>query len=241
MNKDELAAELNHTNVKAFSVVVRVGEGTADEEGYRRMFTGKLFTSFADHPRQIQSDKGSALRSDAAGAYQIMSYTWRDIQAALRLPDFSPRSQDIAFVWLVKERRKALEEIKAGKFQAAVKKCANEWASLPGSPYGQPVKTMAQAMKTYEQNGGTYFGTEGAATVPSYRADKLVLQKGNQGVDVAELQTLLINAGAMLTVDGRFGAETENAVKTLQREKNLLTDGVVGPYTWAALLTPTAR
>jgi len=35
--------------------------------------------------------------------------------------------------------------VKAGRFDAAVAKCAKEWASLPGSPYGQPVKTLDQA------------------------------------------------------------------------------------------------
>ena len=149
-------------NINAFLQVIRAGEGTSDEDGYRRMFGGKLFGSFADHPRRIQSyplGDGKMLRSDAAGAYQIMSYTWDDIQKALHLPDFSPDSQDKAALWLIGVKRKALDDVKAGLFQRAVAKCANEWASLPGSPYGQPVKTMAQAVKTYTDHGGEFAAT----------------------------------------------------------------------------------
>ena len=58
-------------------------------------------------------------------------------------------------MWLI-GRRRALEDVRAGRFDAAVAKCAREWASLPGSPYGQPVKTIAQVRPVYENNGGVY-------------------------------------------------------------------------------------
>lgn len=152
-------------NIKAFLMVLREGEGTADEDGYRRMYGGRKgsefrhFTSFADHPREVWGAPGSQLRSDAAGAYQIMSYTWDDIQKALHLPDFSPESQDKAALWLVGVKRRALDDVKAGLFQRAVAKCANEWASLPGSPYGQPTRTIAHASKVYTDNGGEFAAT----------------------------------------------------------------------------------
>jgi peptidoglycan hydrolase-like protein with peptidoglycan-binding domain len=38
------------------------------------------------------------------------------------------------------------------------------------------------------------------------------------------------------SVDGVFGAETENAVKAVQRNYGLDADGVVGSATWDALL-----
>lgn len=152
-------------NIYAFLQVIRAGEGTSDEDGYRRMFGGRAgsefrhFTDFSKHPREIWGAPGSPLRSDAAGAYQIMSYTWDDIQKALHLPDFTPDSQDKAALWLIGVKRNALDDVKAGLFQRAVGKCALEWASLPGSPYGQPVRTMAQASKVYTDNGGEYAAT----------------------------------------------------------------------------------
>jgi peptidoglycan hydrolase-like protein with peptidoglycan-binding domain len=41
---------------------------------------------------------------------------------------------------------------------------------------------------------------------------------------------------AGLKTDGAFGQKTEGAVKTFQRDKGLVADGVVGPKTWERLL-----
>ncbi|MEE1200747.1 MAG: peptidoglycan-binding protein [Christensenellales bacterium] len=62
------------------------------------------------------------------------------------------------------------------------------------------------------------------------------LRRGNQGDEVADLQTIL-NAryGADLDVDGNFGKATEAAVKAFQKANGLTADGVVGAKTWKAL------
>jgi len=154
---EKLRAALANTNVRAFLRVIRAGEGTADEDGYRRQFGGELFTDFSRHPnRAITKTLGDKqLTSTAAGAYQFLGRTWSECQAALNLPDFSPASQDLAAVFLI-ARRKGLEHIIAGRLEQAIAACANEWASLPGSPYGQPTKTLAQCHAVYKQHGGTY-------------------------------------------------------------------------------------
>lgn len=154
---EKLRAALADTNVRAFLHVIRAGEGTADEDGYRRHFGGELFTDFSRHPnRAITKTLGDKqLTSTAAGAYQFLGRTWSECQAALNLPDFSPASQDLAAVFLI-VRRKGLEHIIAGRLEQAIAACANEWASLPGSPYGQPTKTLAQCHAVYKQHGGTY-------------------------------------------------------------------------------------
>jgi muramidase (phage lysozyme) len=142
--RDILAAS---PNLRAFLRMLRVGEGTVDEDGYRRHFGGRLFDSFADHPRvAITAGLGkNKYTSTAAGAYQFLSKTWDGCKAALDLPDFSPASQDVAAVYLIRGR-KALPDVLAGRIEQAIIKCNKEWASLPDSPYGQPVRTMAQAM-----------------------------------------------------------------------------------------------
>jgi len=53
---------------------------------------------------------------------------------------------------------------------------------------------------------------------------------------VKKLQELLNKDGFGLVVDGRFGRDTDRAVKSFQREHELDDDGVVGRFTWAALL-----
>lgn len=153
----ELIAALDHPNVKAFLWMLRHGEGTQDENGFRRMFGGELFDSFADHPRRAITKNlgGKPITSTAAGAPQFLARTWDEVATKYGLADFSPKNQELGAVALIK-RRKALDDVIAGRFEAAVMKCNKEWASLPGSPYGQPVVTMARARKEYEEAGGTY-------------------------------------------------------------------------------------
>ena len=148
--KSDLAdALVSSQNLHKFLALIRVGEGTSDPDGYRRMFGGELFTSFADHPRKAITKPlgGKTITSTAAGAYQILSRTWFECVEALDLDDFSPSNQDLAAVFLIR-RRKALPAVLAGKWEEAIRLCNREWASLPGSPYGQPTLTMARALKT---------------------------------------------------------------------------------------------
>jgi muramidase (phage lysozyme) len=150
---------LKNSNVRAFLRMIRYGEGTRDQDGYRRMFGGKLFDSFADHPRQIQTfplKGGKTLSSSAAGAYQFLTRTWDGLVKQYGFPDFSPESQDKGCVALIKGRG-ALEDVIAGRFDQAVRKCNREWASLPESPYGQPTTTLAQARQHYIDEGGVFF------------------------------------------------------------------------------------
>lgn len=151
-----LLALRDEANVRAFLHMVRVGEGTADADGYRRMFTGAMFDDFSRHPNQTH--KAGALASTAAGAYQFLYRTWQECAQALGLRDFSPANQDIAALYLI-WRRGALDDVRAGRLNQAIAKCAREWASLPGSPYGQPTRTLAQATKSYLDAGGTLAGS----------------------------------------------------------------------------------
>lgn len=151
------AADVAHPNVQALLRVIRRGEGTADPDGYRRMFGGKLFTSYADHPRTAQTytlRNGGTLTSTAAGAYQFLARTWDETARAMGLKDFTPTSQDWGAVGRIAARG-ALEDVKAGRFDTAIEKIAREWASMPGSPYGQPVISLATARSTYASAGGT--------------------------------------------------------------------------------------
>lgn len=143
---------INHPNVQAFSTLVRTGEGTIGDAGYRTLYGGRLFDGYADHPRIAVTASGRT--STAAGAYQILSRTWDDLaRSGYRFPDFSPQSQDMAFLALLK-RRGALADVVAGRFTTAIGKANKEWASLPGSPYGQPTLSLNQAMLVLAQAGG---------------------------------------------------------------------------------------
>lgn len=68
-----------------------------------------------------------------------------------------------------------------------------------------------------------------------------VLKRGSDGHPARTLQYLLRFRGQQVGVDGDFGTRTETAVKAFQRGKALVSDGIVGPVTWAALITTLRR
>lgn len=150
------AADVMHPNVRALVAVIRRGEGTAGPDGYRTLFGGGLFTSFAWHPNQriTRPLGGRNITSTAAGAGQFLYSTWEETARIMGLKDFTPASQDRAIVGRIAARG-ALEDAKAGRFDVAVKKIASEWASMPGSPYGQPVISLATARGVFASAGGT--------------------------------------------------------------------------------------
>lgn len=60
-----------------------------------------------------------------------------------------------------------------------------------------------------------------------------LLKKGATGEPVRELQEALSDLGFYDgPVDGKFGDQTESAVKHLQHDFGLQVDGIVGPATW---------
>lgn len=147
--------DLSNANLQAFLRMIRYAEGTASANGYRTLFGGRLFEGYADHPRIAVTATmgGESITSTAAGAYQILARTWDDIKRAAGVSDFAPASQDRAAAALIR-RRGALADVYGGRFADAVAKCAGEWASLPGSKYGQPRKTMDQVQAAYTAAGG---------------------------------------------------------------------------------------
>lgn len=122
-----------------------------------------LFTSYADHPRRLITllDKeglpmtvnGKVLRSTAAGRYQLLARFFDAYKKQLKLTDFSPDSQDAIAVQQIKEQG-ALDDVDAGRFAAAVQKCCNIWASLPGANYGQHENKLADLQAAFVAAGG---------------------------------------------------------------------------------------
>ena len=145
-------------NLSAFLMLIRNGESSLDDDlAFTMLFGGSHFDNgFVDHPRTIitvMTAKGP-LRSDAAGAFQILSKTWDWVNTHLHLPDFSRASQIKAAIWLITYRGGYPAAI-AGDVKTAIDKCKLEWASLPGSTYGQPTQAYSDALQVYSQYGGT--------------------------------------------------------------------------------------
>ena len=113
-----------------------------------------VFTSYADHPGIMVTVNRKGLKSTAAGRYQQMKKDWPHYRSLLKLPDFGPSSQDKLALQHIKECR-ALPDVQAGRIEAAVGKCSNIWASLPGAGYGQREHKLSDLIAYYIAAGGS--------------------------------------------------------------------------------------
>lgn len=148
------------SNLDAFLSMIAHSEGTADlgDRGYNVIVGSRpgrtiLFRSYKDHPR-VLVQLSSALNSTAAGRYQILERYFDAYRDQLKLPDFSPASQDAIAIQMIRERG-AIPDIEAGRFDAAVARCSNLWASLPGAQYGQHTNQIADLRAAYQAAGGS--------------------------------------------------------------------------------------
>lgn len=162
-----MANEING-NVKAFLWVIRHCEGTSGPDGYRTLFGGTLFSDFSKHPG-IYIPFGKT-RSSAAGAYQFLERTWKALVKQHGFKDFSPASQDLGAIELIRGRN-ALKDVEEGRFELALRKCSPEWASLPFSQYEQPTKKLEFCKQIYEQYGGVYMVAPLIAAVAATAAE----------------------------------------------------------------------
>lgn len=151
MTPDDLRALALDANIRAFLRVIRAGESSQRDDAYTILFGGGHFSGFAAHPDQLVT-KG-AYSSTAAGAYQFLFKTWSGLVAQYHFPDFGPESQDLGAIALL-AGRDAIDDIQRGDLDAALPKAGKEWASMPGSPYGQPTITAAHAKAVFVQYGG---------------------------------------------------------------------------------------
>lgn len=123
------------------------------DNGYNVIVGGKLFTSYASHPRILVDLPKLGIKSTAAGRYQLLARYYDHYVKTLGLSGFGPAVQDAIALQQIKERR-ALADIDAGRFDDAVKKVANIWASLPGAGYGQHEQNIVHLRQAYINAGG---------------------------------------------------------------------------------------
>jgi len=160
------AADLT-PEVRALLDTIAYAEGTAGEGGYQTIYSYRYFHSFADHPRRIECawSSGGWLCSDAAGRYQMLSTTFDYVAEPLGLRDFSPASQDLAAVELIR-RYDVLDAIQRGEFERTLYAIRAEWASLPGAGYGQPERDLDDLREVYERRLAFYQRKADRADLP---------------------------------------------------------------------------
>ncbi|MGL5948249.1 MAG: glycoside hydrolase family 24 protein [Aeromonas sp.] len=142
-------------NVAAFLELIAFAEGTRwrGDGGYNVLVNpGGVFSDYTTHPNRLITVR-PGLVSTAAGRYQFLSRHWPHYRDLLQLPDFGPASQDKWALQLLRERR-ALADVEAGRVEAAIARCCNIWASLPGAGYGQPEKRLSELVQVFVDAGG---------------------------------------------------------------------------------------
>ena len=116
-------------NAQRWLNAISASEGTMRDgkRGYNVMFGGGTFPSYERHPDTVID--GGRLKSAAAGAYQFMPGTYGTVKRDLKLPDFSPSSQDQAALELM--RRRGVDPDRDPLTPQNVNKLAPEWAAFP--------------------------------------------------------------------------------------------------------------
>lgn len=147
---------LKNPLVRGMLNTIRYAEGTAGEDGYNTRVGGGKFSDLSKKPGKKVYIKSIDNYSSAEGAYQFINSTYNGVAKDLGLTDFSPESQDIAAVELIK-RRGALNDILNGNFETAVNKLSPEWASLPksdgkGTYKNQKVRSIQQLSNVFYKN-----------------------------------------------------------------------------------------
>lgn len=112
------------------------------------------FSDYSAHPNirvPFTTADGRPEISTAAGKYQINHPTWLVIQTARAargkmLPDFSPGSQDIAAIELLRMEG-ILQAIMNGDWLAAMPGMSRRWASMPLDNTGQSHLSMNDALE----------------------------------------------------------------------------------------------
>ena len=175
--------------IRAFMRVLRVAEGTGEyfkgtktardaQLGYTTWFSGSgnNFTLSDDHPRTINHNSTKTVYSSAAGAYQIMSWKFDELNGyelekhngtyRKLLPEvysekndkakkydakgFLQDSQDkLCIAILVAE--KIPELLLKNDIKGAISKASETWVSLPGATAGQPTAKMQDTLDYYDE------------------------------------------------------------------------------------------
>lgn len=153
------AAHLAHPNVAAFLKAIAEAEGGGYDFKYGAL-KGRSrdlwrFTDTSTHP-----GPGIDGKTTAAGMYQITRPTWEHHGGKLGLIDFSPRTQELIAVEILRSLG-VIEQVKAGEIAAAMPKVARTWAALPTGP-GQGNHYPHQRHVSFERFLSSYLRAGGA-------------------------------------------------------------------------------
>ena len=155
----ENEALLANPNVGAFLKAIAEAEGGGYDFKYGAVKGKKKdpwrFSDYSTHP-----GPGIGGRTTAAGMYQITVDTWRQHGGKMGLVDFSPKTQDLIAVEIIRSVG-VIDKIKVGDIASAMSPVARKWAALPKGPDqgnhypAQPYEKYDVFLQNYHASGGT--------------------------------------------------------------------------------------
>ena len=168
-NSRDVGMTNEELNTRAFLSTLKQTENNAEKplpyntwNGFKKNGTPQTFTDkkYEDAPEEYADHPGpnpNHGKNSAAGAYQIMKGSWNQsdskfYRSKYGIKDFSSTSQDRFTLVLIKDKRNALEEVKAGSLDEAIKKLAKEWRSLPGPKTQFKSLTVDKVKAMFKQN-----------------------------------------------------------------------------------------
>lgn len=163
---------LTNKNIQIFLSLVRYTEGTDAYGGgspgcYHVLVGGTKFNDLSRHPNKAIYIKSIKDSSTAAGAYQILYRTWKWKGGQYGLKDFGYKNQDRCAVSLF-HYRGALKHIVSGNWVEAMRKCRQEWVSLPHSTtkQGNGPKSLQSCLAFIKKRGGQLSAEDNTISQP---------------------------------------------------------------------------
>jgi lysozyme len=139
-------------NEQAFLKLIRSYEHVRDAPIiYHTAYGGKDFKTYENHPfERPEIIKKWGLRNTAAGAYQILLKTWKQVKDKVPVNDFTPESQDKVALYLIKDKR-ALTLVQAGEIEKAIPLLRGIWTSFPGGSQNKKMPTLKDARALFDK------------------------------------------------------------------------------------------
>lgn len=182
------------------------------------------------------SDHNPWVQAGGVGVVTARDFTNDPIHgfSSQQLADRLVASKDERIKYIISNKR-----IVSGAEQG---KPAWQWRKYTGSnPHSKHVHVSVRSEPRYYDDDRPW-GTNlpnphpDDASVPDIPPSRPVLRLRSVGPYVNLLQKLLNQKiNSQLMIDGDFGGKTESAVKAFQSREKIVSDGVVGPYTWEKL------
>jgi peptidoglycan hydrolase-like protein with peptidoglycan-binding domain len=153
------------------------------------------------------------------------------------------RSSNLIY-WMYQRNHQMAEPVlRKGSTEPAVRDLQEALKALghdPGPVDGVFGATTEAAVKAFQQAKGIAVdGIVGRVTwinIDEADQSEPVLKIGSTGLPVRRAQKRMSLVGFEVGgVDGRYGTQTEAAVKQLQQQAGINVDGVVGPQTWSVI------